>query len=88
MIGESYQDIFQTKMKKCKTKKDYKRLCKAMIRQFEVIDRVDANQYKIFSQLLGEDTYSNGIALAIRMYLLESQGIPCEIVDIVDIDDI
>lgn len=88
MIGESYQDIFRKKMKNCKSKKDYKRLCKEMIRQFGVIDQVDINQYKIFSQILGEDTYSSGIALAIRMYLLESQGIPCEIVDIVDIEDI
>jgi len=88
MMGESYQDIFYAKMKKCKSKKDYKKLCKEMIKQFGVIDQVDANQYKIFSQLLGEDTYSSGIALAIRMYLLESQGITCELVDVVDIEDI
>ena len=67
-------------MKKCKSKKDYKRLCKEMIFQYEVIDKVDENQWKIFSSLIGSENYYKGIALAIKMYLLEQEGIDFDII--------
>ena len=80
--GRSYQDIFSEKFKNCKSKKDYKKLCKSMIQQFEVIDRVDENQWKIFSSMIGSDTYAEGLALAIKMYILELQGISTDIISV------
>ena len=85
MEYQSYQDIFSQKLKKCKSKKDYKKLCKEMIHQFEVIDQVEQNQSLIFSSLIGTENYTKGMAMAIKMYLLEQQGIPCEILSIEDI---
>lgn len=85
MEYQSYQDLFSNKLKKCKSKKDYKKLCKEMIHQFEVIDQVEQNQSLIFSSLIGTENYTKGMAMAIKMYLLEQQGIPCEILSIEDI---
>lgn len=79
---QSYHDIFSAKLKKCKTKKDYKKLCKEMVFQFGVIDKVDANQGKILSSMVGTDNYLKVMALAIKMYLLEKQGIPCDIISL------
>ena len=80
--AESYYDIFAEKFAKCESKKDYKKLCKMMLKQLDVIDKVDANQWKIFSSLVGSDLYSYGIAMAIRMYIMEQQGVPVDVVTI------
>lgn len=85
MEYQSYQDLFSQKFKRCKSKKDYKKLCKEMIHQFEVIDQVEQNQSRIFSSMLGSDTYVKGMALAIKMYMLEQQGISCDVISIEDI---
>jgi hypothetical protein len=77
---QSYCDIFSDKMKKCKSKKDYKRLCKEMIVQFDAIDHVDENKWQIFSSMIGEDNYLKGQAMAVKMYILEKQGIPFALV--------
>ena len=82
MAVSSYHNTFSAKYKQCKNKKDYKKLCKEMIFQFGVIDKLDENQWKIMSATLGENTYSIIQATAIKMYLLEQQGIPCEILTI------
>lgn len=82
MEYESYQTIFYDKLKKCKSKKDYKRLCKEMIKQFEVIDDVEANQYRIFSSMIGSENYLKGMALAIKMYMLQRQGVYMDIIDL------
>ena len=83
----SYQDIFSEKIKKCKSKKDYKKLCKEMIRQFEVIDQVEENQYIVFSSMIGSDAYLEAMALAIKMYVLEQQGISCDVISVLDIEE-
>lgn len=80
--AESYYDIFVEKFAKCKSKKDYKKLCKMMLKQLDVIDKVDANQWKIFSSLVGSDLYSYGIAMAIKMFIMEQQGVPVDVVTI------
>ena len=80
--AETYYDIFAEKFNHCKSKKDYKKLCKMMLKQFDVIDKVDANQWKIFSSLVGSDLYSYGIAMAIKMFIMEQQGIPVDVVTI------
>ena len=80
----TYQDIFTEKFKKCKSKKDYKKLCREMIKQYEVIDQVDENQWQIFSSLIGPETYLNAVAMSIRMYILQQQGIPCDVVSLTD----
>ena len=77
---QSYRDIFSKKLKKCKSKKDYKRLCKEMLTQLSVIDGVDKNQCQILSSMVGEDTYMQVISLAIKMYLLERQGVDFDII--------
>lgn len=79
---QSYHDIFSDKLKSCKSKKDYKRLCKEMISQLGVIDKVDANQGRILSSMIGPENYTKAMALAIKMYLLERKGIPCEYISI------
>ena len=86
---QSYHDIFSKKLKKCKSKKDYKRLCKDMIFQFDAIDHVDENKYKIFSSLIGQDNYVKGQMLAVKMYFLDQQGIPYDVLSMsnLDIDD-
>ena len=80
----SYREIFEKKFKKCKSKKDYKRLCKQMLFQFGAIDGVDENQWKILSQIMGEDACAKVLALAIKMYALEQQGISCDILSVED----
>ena len=80
MKYESYYETFSRKYRKCKSKKDYKKLCREMINLYGVIDQVDENQWKIFSSVLGEEKYVEGLALAIKMYILEQQGISCDIV--------
>ena len=87
MGASSYHDTFSVKYKKCKNKKDYKRLCKEMIFQLGVIDALDDNQWKIMSATLGEDAYSQIQAAAIRMYLLDQQGIPYDILTIESIPE-
>jgi len=74
-----YQELFTAKYKKCKSKKDYKRLCKEMLCQFEAIDGVERKQWLIFSSMIGEDAYTSAMALAIKMYLLEKQGCNVEV---------
>lgn len=78
----SYYNTYSRKLKKCKSKKDYKRLCKLMLSQLAVIDSVDENMWKIFASTIGEDAYSEALALAIRMSMLERSGIPCDILSI------
>lgn len=80
MLPESYYETFSEKYKKCKSKKDYKKLCKEMIHLYGVIDEIDMNQWKVFSTILGDDAYTKGVALAIKMYLLEQQGISCDVI--------
>ena len=77
---QSYHDIFATKLKKCKSKKDYKKLCKEMIVQFDAIDHIDKNQCRILSSMVGTDNYLKAMALAIKMFLLEKQGIPFDVI--------
>ena len=81
-MGTSYKDIFTEKYKECDSKKDYKHLCKEMLYQFEVIDRIDENQWKLLSSIIGEEAYSRVLALAMKMYLLERQGISCDLLTI------
>lgn len=88
MVYQSYEELFSKKFKKCKSKKDYKKLCREMLMQFDAIDHIDANQCKIFSTILGTDTYAEGMALAIKMYILEQQGISCDILSIEEREDI
>lgn len=83
-ICSSYHDIFSAKLKECKSKKDYKKLCKEMIRQYELIDQIDENQCKIFSSMLGTDAYIKGVALAIKLCILERQGIAVDVVAVCD----
>ena len=77
---QTYHDIFAKKLKKCKSKKDYKRLCKEMIIQYDVIDKIDENQCRIFSTMIGSDNYLKGLAMAIKMYILQKQGQDFDIV--------
>lgn len=76
----TYKGIFSKKFKKCKSRKDYKKLCREMISQFDVIDHVDDNQYKIFTSMIGEEAYLGAIALSLKMLLLEEQGYSTDII--------
>lgn len=78
-MQESYNEMFTRKYRKCHSKKDYKKLCKEMIRQLTLIDKIDENLWKIFASTCGEDVYPKALAAAIQMYLLEQQGISCDI---------
>lgn len=78
----SYFDVFNKQYKKCKTRKDYKKLCKLMLGQFSMIDVVDRNKWKVFSSIMGEDACAHSIALAIKLSILEQQGINCDILTI------
>ena len=49
-----------------------------------VIDKVEENQYKILSSMIGEDASSRILALAIKMYWLERQGFDCDLLTIED----
>jgi hypothetical protein len=80
----SYYSVFKAKAKKCNSKKDYKRLCKEMLLQFDAIDKVDEHQWQIFSSILGEDAYSQGKELAVKMYILDQYGIPYDILSVED----
>ena len=60
--------------------REFQKLCREMINLYGVIDQVDENQWKIFSSVMGEEKYVEGLALAIKMYILEQQGISCDIV--------
>ena len=85
---QSYCEIFSAKLKKCKSKKDYKRLCKEMIIQFDAIDQVDENKWQVFSTMIGEDNYLKGQAIAIKMYIMEKQGIPYSLIpDSINMDE-
>ena len=42
------------------------------------------NQWEIFSSLIGYDLYAQGVAMAIKMYVYELNGIPFDIVTIHD----
>lgn len=82
-----YQEIYRSRYKKCKSKKDYKKLCKDMLLQLDVIDRIDENQFKIISQMVGEEGCYEILALAIKMYVLDKQGIPYEMISVEDPED-
>ena len=84
---QSYYEIFSDQIAQCKSKKDYKKLCRLMLKKFEVIDKVDANQWRVFSSLVGSDLYSYGIALAIKMYILEQRGVPVDILTVETLQD-
>ena len=53
-----------------------------MLFQFDAIDGVDENQWRILSQIMGEDACAQVLALAIKMYTLEQQGISCDLLSI------
>lgn len=82
--NKSYYSIFAKKYKRCKSKKDYRRLCKFMLKQFDVIDGVDAKQWELFSSLIGTDAYVRILTLSIKMYMLEQQGIPYDLISVED----
>lgn len=77
---QTYYDLYCKRYKKCKSKKDYKKLCKDMILHMDILDKLEVNHHRIFGSMLGEDTYMEGLALAIKMYMLEEQGINCDII--------
>ena len=83
MEYQSYYDTFSRKYKKCKSKKEYKKLCREMINLYDAIDHIDANQWKIFTSVMSEEEYLEGIALAIKMYILEQQGMSCDVISYV-----
>lgn len=78
---KSYTDMFTKKLENCEKKKDYKKLCKEMITQFEVIDKIDITQFKLFSSIMGAENYIKVVTLAAKIYLLQEQG--CDLVDII-----
>lgn len=78
-MDKTYYTTFHQKYKNCKSKKDYKKLCKEMISLYNMIDKMDENQWKIFSSVMGEDAYAQGIALALKMSILEMQGVSYDI---------
>lgn len=80
--NKSYYNIFAKKYMACKSKKDYRKLCKFMLKQFDVIDGVDEKQWQLFSSLIGTDTYIKILSLSLKMYMLEQQGIPYDIVSV------
>lgn len=80
----SYYSVFKAKSKKCQSKKDYKRLCKEMLLQFDAIDKVDEHQWQIFSSILGEEAYLQGKELAVKMYILDQYGISYDILSVED----
>lgn len=82
MKYDNFYEMFEHAYNKCKSKKDYKKLCKKMLKQFDVIDGVTNAQTKILTHMLGEDKYLSIVALSIKIYLLELQGIPYDIVSI------
>lgn len=84
----AYYDLFTDKLKHCKTKKEYKKLCKEMLRQFDAIDKIEHNQWKIFSSTIGSDAYLKAVALSVKMYILEQRGISCDILTIEDPDEL
>ena len=83
----SYTELFTDKLKNCKKKKDYKRLCKEMIVQFDAIDKIDYNQFKIFSSIIGSDNYSKVITMAVKLYLLQEHGYDIDGMTAEEIDD-
>ena len=82
---QSYYSIFEDKYKKCKSKKDYRKLCKSMLRQFQVIDGVDEKQWQLFSSLIGTETYIKILSLSIKLYLLDQQGIRYDVITCEDL---
>jgi hypothetical protein len=54
-----------------------------MINLYDAIDHIDANQWKIFTSVMSEEEYLEGIALAIKMYILEQQGMSCDVISYV-----
>ena len=82
---QSYHDIFSARLSMCRRKRDYVQLCEDMVRQFEVIDDVDNNQWEVFSAMIGSEAYAEGLATAIKMYILKQKGIPYDLVSVVDI---
>ena len=82
MKYDTLYDYYLHDYKQCKSKKDYKKCCKSMLRQFEVIDGVDEQEWKLFSTLIGDDAYFQGKSLALRMYMLECQGISSDIISV------
>ena len=54
-----------------------------MLTQLSVIDKVDNNMWRIFSTIDGgEEIYSRALATAIKMCILDQQGIPYDILTI------
>ena len=53
-----------------------------MIFQYGVIDKIDENQCRIFSTMIGSDNYSRVLAMAIKMYLLEQQGQEVDVISL------
>lgn len=70
-FDNSYVEMFNKQLASCKKKKDYKKLCKRMINQFSVIEKIDNNQFEIFSSIIGSDNYLKLVALSVKLYLLQ-----------------
>jgi len=82
---QSYYSIFEDKYKKCKSKKDYRKLCKFMLRQFKVIDGVDEKKWQLFSSLIGTEAYIKILSLSVKLYLLDQQGIRYDVITCEDL---
>lgn len=83
---DTFYGRFRRKYKSCKSKKDYKHLCKELLALCDAIDKIDENRWKIFAPMIGEEKYLQGLTLSVKMYLLEQNGVSCDVIHC-EIDD-
>lgn len=65
---------FKKSMGNCKSKKDYKKLCKKMLNQIEAMDCTSDYMRTILSEIIGEDNYYNLLSVALQAYVAKSKG--------------
>lgn len=82
-------ELYDLKLSRCKSKKDYKRLCKKMIKHMEVTDGISEYTWGIMAKLIGEDNYAKVQALAISAYIAKARGYDVDIdsLDISKLED-
>lgn len=74
MKNSSLKEQYQRQFKSCESKKDYKRLCKKMIKQMDAIDFISTTLWDMLSEIIGDDNCSKLVSVAMQAYIARSKG--------------
>lgn len=70
---------FEKYLKACRTKKDYKRVAKKMLKQIDAMECINFYVKEILFDIIGEDNYVELMSVAMQAYIAHNKGLEVHI---------